>query len=880
MVTHESRLFRLLVAVAATLGAVLMRLATGDAVGAHGPWLWSTLAVVISAWFGGLKPGMVTAAPLMAIGYYLETARAAATPGPADAMGSPALSALVFGLTCFVICAAMQSLRMARFGSLHAENRLHKVLESTQDAILAIDGDFCCLYANARAGQIAKKEPAMLFGKSLRTVFPETPAVTIYKELQRTLRERAPVHFEDQVCSGGAEATNRWYEFNAYPSAAGLTLFIRDITERKVADRERKASEGDHLRLEYVLRELPVGVIIASQAMRLELVNQAASDLFGACVAPGRDLSQMKRGARKTLSGEVVDPHYSPLRQTLLTRERLVNVDVEYEHPDGGNMTLLVNCVPLLRPDGGMRGALCTWADVTSIRKMQKALASSETRLRRLFDSPIIGVISGDEASILEANQAFLTMLGYSAEDLANGGVKWSEITPPEYLHLDARAIMQLSATGFAEQFEKEYIAKDGRRVPVLIGAAACAGDDWAPWIAWVLDRSEHLKMEGRLRDAAKLESIGLLAGGIAHDFNNILTSILGNTSLAREALAPDHAAHGLLESAIHATERAADLTRQLLDYAGKGSVVVRPLNLSVLAREISQLIRTSVPRHVEMELRLAPDLPPVEGDATQLLQLIMNLVINGAEAVGEAPGKVSVVVECMHAEAAWLHGAGLDGDLSPGEYVSLEVRDTGCGMDQATQERIFDPFFTTKFTGRGLGLAAAQGIVRGHKGGIRVKSTPGNGSLMQVLLPVSRNTVVVVKDTGQTVVARGTGTVLVVDDEESVREVTRASLERYGYTVLVAAGGKDAIEIYRGLFYSISMVMLDLTMPAMSGEVTMGNLMAINPRAKILLTSGFDDPEPSGGFAGRGPAGFIQKPYSAAALAVKVREILDGPAA
>ena len=149
----------------------------------------------------------------------------------------------------------------------------------------------------------------------------------------------------------------------------------------------------------------------------------------------------------------------------------------------------------------------------------------------------------------------------------------------------------------------------------------------------------------------------------------------------------------------------------------------------------------------------------------------------------------------------------------------------------------------------------------------------------MQVLLPVSRNTVVVAKDTGQAVVARGTGTVLVVDDEKSVRDVARASLERYGYTVLVAAGGKDAIEIYLGLFHSISMVMLDLTMPAMSGEVTMGNLMAINPRAKILLTSGFDDPEPSGVFAGRGAAGFIKKPYSAAALAVKVQEILGGPA-
>jgi signal transduction histidine kinase/CheY-like chemotaxis protein len=467
-------------------------------------------------------------------------------------------------------------------------------------------------------------------------------------------------------------------------------------------------------------------------------------------------------------------------------------------------------------------------------------------------------------------------MLGYSREDLASGGVKWAAITPPEFLHLDAKAIVQLSTTGFTDPFEKEYIARDGRRVPVLLGTAAYGSEHWAPWIAWVLDRSEHRKLEDRLREAAKLESIGLLAGGVAHDFNNILTGILGNASLALERLQSNHPARSLLEDTLRSTERAADLTRQLLAYAGKGHFIVRAVNLSELIREISRLLRTSIPRNVDLDLRLPQDLPPLEADATQLQQLVMNLVINGAEAIGESAGTVRVTVQAIHASTEWLRSMAFHTELEAGEYLSMEVQDDGCGMDAATLRRVFDPFFTTKFTGRGLGLAAATGIVRAHHGGIRVSSSVGNGSLFHIILPVSRTAAITAVAEPGPEATSGSGTILLVDDDEMIRNVAKAALERYGYTVVLASNGKEALDIYRGVFYSISMVVLDLTMPRMSGQETVANLMAINSGVKVLLTSGFDETETVRRFTGKGLAGFLQKPFSAAALTSKVREIID----
>jgi PAS domain S-box-containing protein len=845
----DSRPIRLAVAVLAAMVALFLRMALEPLVGPAASFLCFVPGVVLSAWYGGFKPGMLTTVVLAIALVYIDA-------------GNPSWAGLgLFALSAISICAALQALRLERRKAEQTEQRLHDVLESTQDAVLSIDNDLLIGYANARAGQIAKKAPAQLFGRSLRTVFPETPQTPIYLQLHRALRDRAAVHFEDKL-----DGPPRCYEFHAYPVPQGLNLFIRDVTAARAAEAERwslmKQIEAERARFEAVLREMPVGVLIASPRGKVELINQKALDIFGPALGPGDD----------------VPAH--PIHPAS-TGETVSNYEAEYVRPDGSAISVVINSVPLPGADGRRRGVLSTYFDVTPNREMQKALRESETRLRRLFESPIIGMLSGDGDRVLDANNALLQMLGYTRAELEAGSLRWTEFTPPEFLDADLRGIQQLTERGFADPYEKIYIAKDGRRVPVLAGVAAIEPGQWSPWISWVLDLSEHRRLEERLRETGKLESVGLLAGGVAHDFNNILTGILGNASLALELMAPDHAAHGLIENAIQATERAADLTRQLLAYAGKGRFIVRPVDISQLAREIGQLIRTSIPRSVELRLDLAGDLPAIEADGTQIQQLIMNLVINGAEAIGDNAGAVRVTTGMRDIDEGWLRAAELDTELPVGRYVFVEVQDTGCGMDEDTRRHIFDPFFSTKFTGRGLGLAAANGIVRGHHGAICVHSMPGLGSAFLVLLPVLKAVQAAAETVAPTAPAQGSGTILVVDDEVVVRLIARRALERYGYSVLLASNGREALEVYRGRAETIAMVILDMTMPLMGGEETMRNLRAMNADAKVLLTSGYGEEDTVQRIAGDGAggsafAGFIQKPYTAAALAAKVREILD----
>jgi signal transduction histidine kinase len=289
----------------------------------------------------------------------------------------------------------------------------------------------------------------------------------------------------------------------------------------------------------------------------------------------------------------------------------------------------------------------------------------------------------------------------------------------------------------------KELLAVDGRRVPVMVGATSFEpGQTFepgnsSPWIAWVLDLSEHRKLEERLRQAAKAESIGLLAGGVAHDFNNLLTIIIGNASMAQMMLEEDSPGRAQIEDALRAAERAADLTRQLLAYAGKGRFVVRQADVSAAIGDIGKLFRASARAEVDIRLELARGLPMVKADVTQLQQLVMNLVINAVESIDANPrGTVQVATRAVTVDEEFLQSANLVEDIAPGRYVLIEVIDDGCGMDAETRARIFDPFFTTKFTGRGLGLAAAAGIVRAHQGGMMVHSVPEQGSSFQVFLP------------------------------------------------------------------------------------------------------------------------------------------------
>jgi CheY-like chemotaxis protein len=307
---------------------------------------------------------------------------------------------------------------------------------------------------------------------------------------------------------------------------------------------------------------------------------------------------------------------------------------------------------------------------------------------------------------------------------------------------------------------------------------------------------------------------------------------------------------------------------------SGKGRFVIEPLSLSALVREISPLIRTSIPKTVQVRLELQEQLPLVAGDASQLQQLIMNLVINGAEAIPEgAEGTVLVRTSVQDVDTTYIRNTVLPEELAPGDYAVLEVHDTGTGIDAATRERMFDPFFTTKFTGRGLGLAAALGIVRSHQGALKLYSTPGAGTTFKVLFPITRD------QPRERVLSRAStergaaGSILVIDDEEIVRNLATAVLRRQGFTVLVAKDGTEGVAVYRAYAQQIGVVVLDLTMPGVSGEETLRRLKDFRPDVRVVLSTGYNEVAVLQRFAGKGLAGFLQKPYSAASLVAAVED-------
>lgn len=372
--------------------------------------------------------------------------------------------------------------------------------------------------------------------------------------------------------------------------------------------------------------------------------------------------------------------------------------------------------------------------------RAQQRLAEREESYRVLTATAPDGIVTIDASgTILFVNAAAAEIFGYEIGELT--GAPLARLIPERL-----RAHYQAAAAPYVQNGQRGLARKstslmgehrDGYEIPVEVsmGEYKQAGRDVI--VAIVRDVRERKRLDDKLRETAKLESLGVLAGGIAHDFNNLLTGILGNVSLALELIYDTNPAAELLREAAEASERAANLTNQLLDYAGKGRYVIELTDISAVVRQMSALVQTSVPKHVTIRLDLQQPLPPVEADVAQIRQLIMNLVINGAEAIPEdREGTVLVITRALEVTSEYLESLDIAG-LQPGSYVMISVHDNGAGMDEDTKAKIFDPFFTTKYMGRGLGLAAALGIVHGHKGGLRVFSTPGRGTTFRIWLPV-----------------------------------------------------------------------------------------------------------------------------------------------
>ncbi|MGK2964986.1 MAG: PAS domain S-box protein, partial [Tepidiformaceae bacterium] len=684
-------------------------------------------------------------------------------------------------------------------------------------------------------------------------------------------------NLEHRFVRGDGEV--RWLRLTATPVTIagrdGTLAAAFDITEERQAQEAVVASEA---RFRSVIETVSAGVWIWD-GTTITFVNQALCDITGYTAAeltapnffntllhPDDRRAIFERGLAR-LRGEEVEGRYEG---HIVTK--------------GGELRTIDISATAIQFDGSP-ASLVTVFDVTDNRRMQEALRESEARFRAVLETVATGIWIWDGASMSYVNDALVRITGFPREQLMDGHTFDSVV-----VHPDDRAMIRQrgNARIRGEDVPKTYelrVVRPGGEVRHLEITATLIDLGGRPVsLASAVDLTDrHLAEEERRRfdqqvqHAQKLESLGILAGGIAHDFNNLLVGVLGNAGLALMELPPDSPARRTITDIETAAKRAADLTRQMLAYSGKGQFVVETVDLSNVVREMAALLEVSISKRVTVRYDFPAGLPHIEADATQLRQVIMNLLTNASDAIGDGDGLITVRTGTFFADRAYLAETYLDNELPEGTYVSLEVSDTGSGMDPETRARIFDPFFSTKFTGRGLGLAAVLGIIRGHRGAIKVYSEPGRGTTFRVLFPPAESA-----GPAPSAPAEATrlwsdgGTILIVDDDYAVRSVTARMLELAGFSTIIAEDGNRALELFDLHKESIDLVLLDLTMPGMDGEQTFRALRLRQPSIRVVLTSGYSEQDATNRFVGEGLAGFLQKPFRHQDLIDTLREVLE----
>ncbi len=529
--------------------------------------------------------------------------------------------------------------------------------------------------------------------------------------------------------------------------------------------------------------------------------------------------------------------------------------------------------------------------EILEREKAEKALQLSEARKSAMLESALDSIISIDaNGTVLEFNPAAERTFGYTREQALGRTI--DELIIPEYLRKKHKAgLKKQLETGeskiLGKRIELPALRSDGTEITIEITVQKNELNDKVIFTAFIRDITELRKAEAekerlkaQIQQTQKLESLGVLAGGIAHDFNNLLTGILGNASLAQLEIPENSPVVGSLCDIEKAAQRAAELCRQMLAYAGKGRFVIKPVNLNALVEELSQLLEVSISKKVTLHYNFHENLPSIQADETQIRQVVMNLITNASDAIGDEPGMISLKTGSMFCSTDYLSSSYLSEELPEGEYVFLEVSDTGCGMDEETMKKIFDPFFTTKFTGRGLGLAAVLGIIRSHKGAVRIESTPGKGTRFEILFPAGETPSQAIdngqQDKGQIATWKTQGQVLIIDDEDAVRTVGVRILKKIGFSVDEARNGREGLELFKANADKYRMVLLDMTMPELDGEGTYKEMIQIKDDVRVIFSSGYSKNPSLTRMMHQDTTRFIQKPYLPEELANVVRELLD----
>lgn len=725
---------------------------------------------------------------------------------------------------------------------------------------------------------------------------------------------RAPVHHGEEVI-GTLTAT--WSCRVVYVCFYTLVVAILLYETIWLYERLRAVNRGLERRVEERTEELhEANQGLREREMNLAITLNSIGDAVIATDAEGR-ITRMNPVARQLTGWGDAKPEGRPIREVFRplnakTREELAH-PVEQVLATGksvalGEHTLLQardrierliadTCAPIRDERDELVGAVLVFRDVTEEYRKDAALRENEERYRSLTDDVLDGSAVGlfildSDFQIVWLNQAMESFFGLRRENVVGMGLRevMSRYLPGRME--DARTFIDRVTASHAagthlERYECRIPGQGGmperwleyQSRPIRTGLYAGGRiEQYYDITTRKRAEEERREIETQMQHAQKLESLGVLAGGIAHDFNNLLQGVIGNADLALMDLGAAHPVRETMTEIIRIAERAAELCRQMLAYSGRGKFVIKAVDLSELVREMAHLLELSISKRAKLKYEFAPNLPAVEVDVMQVRQVVMNLITNASDAIEEQGGSIAVRTGEAERTAEQLASALMADEARPGRFVFFEVEDDGAGMDDATRSRMFDPFFTSKSTGRGLGLAAVSGIVRGHHGAIEMRSAPGQGTRMRVLFPATQAPAERLALDAEPVVApRGRGTILIVDDDASVRDLGRGILERAGYRVLLASDGRQAVETFRRKRGEIRAVVLDMTMPGMNGEQTFRALMEADPELKVILSSGFSEQEALQSFDGRGPAGFLQKPYRGADLAGMLHRVLQG---
>jgi len=762
------------------------------------------------------------------------------------------------------------------------ETRYHHVLRDARAVIVEFDAQGVLTYVSPSLTRVLGYRPEDVMTRfDFAWVHEEdrTQVAEVYEKLLASGQGQTSVY----------RARHRdghwvWFETNAsaYRTDDGATYTValsRDVTELMRADEALRRSEARYRPLAENASDLIVELDEEGRHLFVssnceEITGRRAEDLLGRttfesgvdrAIHPD-DLKDLPEAYRRALE--------SPENGQLIYR---------YRHPDG-RWRWFESTAKRYRSADGEGRVVVIARDVTGRMEAEQKLRRSEERFRVLANTSHDLVTEIDsEGRLVYASPNCQEVLGYTAQE-ALCATPFSQLHPDDLERGAESFRASTKSLGPVKPASFRVRHRDGSYRWLQCSGVTYRTPEGEPRLVAVSRdvteerhaADERRKFEQRMQHAQKLESLGVMAGGIAHDFNNLLTPILGEASLALADLPLESPLRTRLDRIIKAANRAAALTRQMLAYAGTESLEPERLDVSRTLRKMAQLIESAATQNAVLEYDLPGDLPAIEGDAAQLSQVALNLVSNASEALGEGTGRIAVRTGALYADHAALSHAFPDDDLPEGTYVYLEVADTGCGMDAETRARIFDPFFTTKFTGRGLGLAALLGIVRAHGGAIEVDTTPGRGTRFRVLFPAVEGTRAESAAPLADPARRGSRTVLVVDDDESVVQLASETLERAGFRALGFSDVSEAIAAFRRRADEISVVLLDRTMPELSGEAAFAELRSIRPDAPIVLVSGYTEEIARQAFAGKGLAGFVQKPFLPATLVRAVRTALE----